>query len=345
MAIAIFLENDIIKKFGSNAYVLSLSHISLSLSVLSLSLSLFAIYLSLLQKLVMAQPHAVCLDSERRRLFIADTFNHRVLVVSLPDGHFMFKFGTEGSGTRGIDVRAIAAQMSSTIFLCYFFIFTEQSQINIRRRVSAIFGTVFFNGNYEFSHFTTTYCCLLFSSHMWIRFVSHPPIFVCRLSPGAGALSSGRGEFRYPGGLAYWDGCLFVSDSNHSVQMFDAANGQFLRAFGSRGDAPGRFNTPFYMTGMFVVWVSVSTEKKCVREREGDRLRVGSVDGMCSEWIRIMFNLDSVFWCEWGRFNTPFYMTGMLFLSPFSASRECHIYFAFCLLCFISLSFSICFSL
>jgi hypothetical protein len=91
-----------------------LSHISLSL--LSLSLSFFAIYLSLLQKLVMAQPHAVCLDSERRRLFIADTFNHRVLVVSLPDGHFMFKFGTEGSGACVCDAGAIIAQTNSTMF-------------------------------------------------------------------------------------------------------------------------------------------------------------------------------------------------------------------------------------
>ncbi len=108
--------------------------------------------------------------------------------------------------------------------------------------------------------------------------LSHP------INSRGGLALTGRGEFRYPGGLAYWDGCLFVSDSNHSVQMFDAANGQFLRAFGSRGDAPGRFNTPFYMTGM-------------------------------------------------------------LSLSPFSAFREYHIYFAFFLLCFISLSFSICFSL
>ena len=60
----------------------------------------------------MAQPHAVCLDTERQRLFIADTFNHRVIVVSLPDGHFMFKFGSEGAGAcaGGLSHREIERQ-------------------------------------------------------------------------------------------------------------------------------------------------------------------------------------------------------------------------------------------
>lgn len=105
-------------------------------------------------KIIMQQPHAICMDERRERLFIADTFNHRVLCVSLPDGRFVYEFGDEGSG---------------------------------------------------------------------------------------------RGEFKYPGGLAYSGGRLFVSDSQHSVQVFDAADGRFLRSIGSRGDAPGRFNTPFFM--------------------------------------------------------------------------------------------------
>ncbi len=92
------------------------------LSLSALFLSFFAIYLSLLQKLVMAQPHAVCLDSERRRLFIADTFNHRVLVVSLPDGHFMFKFGSEGSGTRGRDAHNCGAYKLHNIVVLFIHI-------------------------------------------------------------------------------------------------------------------------------------------------------------------------------------------------------------------------------
>jgi hypothetical protein len=88
------------------------------------------------QKIIMTQPHSVCMDDERKRLFIADTFNHRILVISLPDGRFIREIGEEGSG---------------------------------------------------------------------------------------------KGEFKYPGGVAYWQNKIFVSDSNHSVQVQKKFNVFFFR--------------------------------------------------------------------------------------------------------------------
>jgi hypothetical protein len=47
-------------------------------------------------QIILSEPHAVVLDDARQRLFIADTFNHRVLVVALPEGDYLFEFGGKG---------------------------------------------------------------------------------------------------------------------------------------------------------------------------------------------------------------------------------------------------------
>lgn len=47
-------------------------------------------------QIILSEPHAVALDDACQRLFIADTFNHRVLVVALPEGDYLFEFGSKG---------------------------------------------------------------------------------------------------------------------------------------------------------------------------------------------------------------------------------------------------------
>ena len=94
--------------------------------------------------------------------------------------------------------------------------------------------------------------------------------------------SSRDGEFHGPLGITCRvNGEIVVADSNNSrVQIFDA-RGVFIRKFGSIGDAPHQFGTPYDVCMLHPRWSSSSSSSSSllVVDHNSNRISIWSGDG------------------------------------------------------------------
>jgi len=139
-------------------------------------------------------------------VFITDTFNHRIEVLSL-DGKFLREFGTEGSGEGKLN-------KPSDIAIAPYTITTKGS-------TGSVFITDTFN--HRIQSFT----------------------FEGDFLDSFGSKGSGEGQFNEPKGIAIdLLGNIYVADSgNNRIQVFDR-DGNFIIAFGELGSGEGQFDDP-----------------------------------------------------------------------------------------------------
>ena len=81
-----------------------------------------------------------------------------------------------------------------------------------------------------------------------------------------------EGDLDQPCGVAVHEGEVFVADTwNHRISVFALDTGEFLRTFGTRGSAPGKFSYPMGIT--------VANGQLYVAERTGKRLQKLTLEG------------------------------------------------------------------
>ena len=157
-------------------------------------------------------PRGLDFDPVSGHLFLADGSNHRIQRFDT-DGNFILKWGRNGGdGTSGTGNGELNQPMGVALDVAGKVYISDSSNHRIQK----------FDGNGDF-------------------------LLKWGAGGGDGTSGAGPGEFNRPWGIATgFDGAtevVYVLDrSNHRVEKFDT-NGTFLLEWGSRGAAPGQFES------------------------------------------------------------------------------------------------------
>lgn len=196
-------------------------------------------------------PSGIHVNSEKSLLLVADTRNHRVLVLRTTDGSLVRSIGSKGEGGRGKfqHPRGVAMHLvSHRIFVC-------DSWNNCVQVFSENGAFLFQFGSYGKAAGQLYRPCHVSidsdAEEVYVTDLENHRVSVFSTSGEYrrqfGSEGSGDGQFKNPRGIVVHPLAkeLIVADTdNHRLQVFDR-EGRFLRSFGSNGSGDKQFHLPY----------------------------------------------------------------------------------------------------
>jgi sugar lactone lactonase YvrE len=211
-------------------------------------------------------PYSATVDGPRNRLFVADTFNHRVVEFNTQTGAFVQNIGSYGSGDgQFIDPLGVGVDPFTGDIYVADYGNSRIQEISVTDTPSWAFVGKFGSYGTGDGQFHEVRSVVSDGSSIWVsdlynyrvqrftRTPGTPPIytFAAKVGKVDGGLNpipgSGNGEFSNSGpwGLALDSGKLYVADpGNYRIQRFNAGTLAFEAGYGAAGSGDGQFNYP-----------------------------------------------------------------------------------------------------
>jgi len=200
-------------------------------------------------------PRGLAFDPHQGLLLVADSSNHRTQVLSYDDGFsFVSKLGERGKQPGQL-------QNPSDVAIDHDhdrILITDSDNHRVQSwslSGQSLLSCIGHHGSGELE-FDYPRCIAIDKHHHRIIIVdtkNHRLVFLSSVDLSflfsvGGKQGNRLGEFRYPSGIAidHDRHRIIVTDSyNHRVQVLSLIDGSFLFEFGSQGNQPGRFSSPF----------------------------------------------------------------------------------------------------
>ncbi|GMF32787.1 unnamed protein product [Phytophthora fragariaefolia] len=160
-------------------------------------------------------------------LYVSDPQSHRIAVLDANTLNWQFFVGATTYGDQELCSNGFKpGELNHPTFLATYSVGGDEE-----------------SGCSNISHPNTMLVVSDTGNHSLSVFDAQTGLFCGRIGEGFGHMD---GFFHSPQGIAVWDNrLLYVADQcNHRVQVFDLRTRTFMRAFGSLGSSPGRFNFP-----------------------------------------------------------------------------------------------------